>query len=77
MTQNTDLKVFISTSNSSCDECGEDLGRRAWITLTKDKRALCLACAEENPDLTYSLIKEILIGITELDHGASSEYSFG
>lgn len=34
-------------------------------------------CAEENPDLTYSLIKEILIGITELDHGASSEYSFG
>ena len=46
MKQNTDLKVFISTSNSSCDECGEDLGRRAWITLTKDKEALCLACAE-------------------------------
>jgi len=46
MKQYTDLKVFISTSNSSCDECGEDLGRRAWITLTKDKGALCLACAE-------------------------------
>jgi hypothetical protein len=46
MKQNTDLKVFISTSNSSCDECGEDLGRRAWITLTKDKGALCLTCAD-------------------------------
>jgi len=34
-------------------------------------------CAEENPDLTYSLIKEILIGIAELNQGASSEYSFG
>jgi hypothetical protein len=42
----TDIKVFISTSDSSCDECGEDLGRRAWITLTKDKGALCLACAD-------------------------------
>ena len=34
-------------------------------------------CIEENPDLTYSLIKEILIGIEELDHGESSEYKFG
>lgn len=34
-------------------------------------------CAEENPDLTYSLIKEILIGIAELEHGESSEYNFG
>lgn len=34
-------------------------------------------CAEENPDLTYSLIKEILIGIAELDHGEASEYKFG
>ena len=46
MKQTSDLKVFISTSDSSCDECGEDLGRRAWITLTKDKGALCLACAD-------------------------------
>lgn len=29
-------------------------------------------CAEENPDLTYRLIKEILIGLEELEHG---EYS--
>jgi len=34
-------------------------------------------CIEENPDLTYSLIKEILIGIEELEQGESSEYKFG
>ena len=34
-------------------------------------------CAEENPDLTYSLIKEIFIGMAELDQGESTEYTFG
>ncbi|MCK5805950.1 MAG: hypothetical protein KAI66_24175 [Lentisphaeria bacterium] len=34
-------------------------------------------CAEENPDLTYRLIKDILIGVEELDQGESSEYKFG
>ena len=34
-------------------------------------------CAEENPDLPYSLIKEIMIGLEELDQGESSEYEFG
>ena len=34
-------------------------------------------CAEENPDLTYNLIKEILIGLEELDQGESSEYKLG
>ena len=34
-------------------------------------------CAEENPDLTYGLIKEILLGIEELEQGESSEYNFG
>ena len=34
-------------------------------------------CSEENPDLTYDLIKEILIGIQELDQGEKTEYSFG
>ncbi len=34
-------------------------------------------CAEENPDLPYNLIKEILIGIEELDTGEKSEYKFG
>lgn len=34
-------------------------------------------CAEENPDLTYSLIKEILIGVEELERGEKSKYRFG
>ncbi|MCK4267194.1 MAG: hypothetical protein KAX16_00065 [Actinomycetia bacterium] len=34
-------------------------------------------CAEENPDLTYDLIKELLLGLEELEQGDSSEYSFG
>jgi hypothetical protein len=46
MKQKDDLKVFISTRDSTCDECGEDLGRRAWITLNREKGALCLACAD-------------------------------
>jgi len=33
--------------------------------------------AEENPDLTYDLIKEILIGIEELESGQKTEYNFG
>jgi hypothetical protein len=40
-----------------------------WATIGK--------CAEENPELTYSLIKEILIGLAELEHGEASEYKFG
>ena len=46
MKQTADLKVFISTRDSTCDECGEQLGRHAWITLNQDKGALCLACAD-------------------------------
>jgi hypothetical protein len=34
-------------------------------------------CAEENQDLTFSLIKDILIGIEELKQGEKSEYTFG
>ena len=34
-------------------------------------------CAEENPDLPYQLIKEILMGVEELDQGEYSEYEFG
>ena len=41
-----DLKVFISNRESRCDECGEELGRKAWITLEENKGALCLACAD-------------------------------
>lgn len=41
-----DLKVFITTSEATCSECGEDLGSKAWITLVEDKGALCLSCAD-------------------------------
>lgn len=41
-----DLKVFISTKEATCDECGENLGRRAWIILQEDRGALCLSCAD-------------------------------
>jgi len=41
-----DLKVFITIGESTCGECGEELGRRAWITLVEDKGALCLSCAD-------------------------------
>lgn len=34
-------------------------------------------CAEENPDLTFSLVKEILVGLEELNHGEKTEYRFG
>ncbi|HKR60557.1 MAG TPA: DUF2293 domain-containing protein [Pyrinomonadaceae bacterium] len=40
------LKVFISTRDSKCDDCGEELGRKAWITLDHEKGALCLSCGD-------------------------------
>lgn len=40
------LRVFISTRESRCGECGEDLGARAWIFLAGDRGALCLMCAD-------------------------------
>jgi hypothetical protein len=46
MNKRQDLTVFITTRDAACDECGEDLGRHAWITLKEDKGALCLSCAD-------------------------------
>ena len=40
-----------------------------WVKIGK--------CAEENPDLTINLIKEMLIGIEELEEGQGKEYKFG
>src|SRR6266446_10622844 len=44
--ENQEIKVFISSRESTCDECRENLGTRAWITLAGEKGALCLACAD-------------------------------
>jgi len=41
-----ELKVFISTRESICGDCGENLGSKAWITLAGEKGALCMACAD-------------------------------
>lgn len=41
-----ELKVFISSRESRCDDCKEELGSRAWIVLVGDKGALCLTCAD-------------------------------
>jgi hypothetical protein len=42
----SDLKVFISSRESLCDECGEKLGKKAWIMLVREIGALCLTCAD-------------------------------
>ncbi len=41
-----ELKVFISNRDSKCDECGEQLGRGAWILLKEEIGAVCLGCAD-------------------------------
>ena len=46
MKPTTPPKVFITSRESVCDECGEELGRKAWIMLAGDRGALCLACAD-------------------------------
>jgi hypothetical protein len=42
----SDLTVFIARRDVTCGECGEALGRHAWITLDRERGALCLACAD-------------------------------
>ncbi len=46
MSEPPELKVFITTTDASCSECDERLGRGAWITLVEGKGALCLSCAD-------------------------------
>ncbi|HPR69825.1 MAG TPA: DUF2293 domain-containing protein [Kiritimatiellia bacterium] len=47
-----ELKVFIASQESTCDECGQHLGRHAWITLQPNPqapqkaKAFCLSCAD-------------------------------
>lgn len=63
----------------------DGLARDAKIYSKIDKRsitgqiehwAIIGKCAEENRELTYSLIREILVGLEELEHGEFSEYRF-
>ena len=41
MEQTADAKGIHFDDRCTCDECGEQLGRGAWITLVEDKGALC------------------------------------
>ena len=59
-----DAKIFSKIDNRSLTGQIEH-----WARIGK--------CAEENSDLTYSLIKDIFIGLAELEQGESSEYKFG
>ena len=42
----SEIKVFISSQDSTCSEYGENLGHKTWITLDREKGALCLSCAD-------------------------------
>lgn len=42
----SNLTVFIVKRDVTCSECGEVLDHRAWITLDRQRGALCLACAD-------------------------------
>lgn len=54
---------------AEADRCSVTEQIEHWIRIGK--------CAQENPDLTYDLITEILVGIEELEQGECSEYKFG
>jgi hypothetical protein len=41
-----DIAVFISSRDSTCDACKENLGRSAWIVPAGEKSVLCLSCAD-------------------------------
>jgi hypothetical protein len=42
-----DQKVFISSKEAACIECGAALGAHAWITLVEGKEGpICLPCAD-------------------------------
>jgi ParD-like antitoxin of type II bacterial toxin-antitoxin system len=71
---------------ASAVRVSDELVREARIFSKIDQRSLTGQiehwakigkCAEENPDLTYNLIKDILIGLVEFEQGESSEYKFG
>lgn len=79
-------KTFGGETMTNAIRVSGDLVKEAKIYSKVDQRSITGQiehwarigkCAEENPDLTYSLIKEILVGVAELDQGESSEYKFG
>ena len=45
-TNNREITVFITSRESTCAECGEELGPKTLITFAKNKESLCLECAD-------------------------------
>jgi hypothetical protein len=41
-----DLKVFITTQETTCKECKSDLGQHTWVLLAGERGAICLTCAD-------------------------------
>jgi hypothetical protein len=41
-----EILVFLVRNDTKCAECGKELFRGSMITLTRDKGALCLGCAD-------------------------------
>jgi len=41
-----DIRVFIAHREVQCAECGEQLGKKGWITLDSQKGAVCLSCTD-------------------------------
>jgi hypothetical protein len=46
MKKSSDVLVFIPRRETACGECGEALGRHAWVRLAGDSGAVCLSCAD-------------------------------
>ncbi len=46
MTKKDELKVFISSKETICGECKDELDQHAWISLDKKKGPICLTCAD-------------------------------
>jgi len=46
MPTKNEIAVFITSGAATCDECKEELGRKAWIRSLKGRKALCLSCAD-------------------------------
>lgn len=44
--EKSEITVFISLRESTCSECGKNLGDKTWITLTSEKGVLCLSYAD-------------------------------
>lgn len=64
------------------DELLEDAQRhsrveRRSVTGQVEHWARIGKCVEENPELSYTMIKDLLIGLDELDSGEKTEYQFG